>query len=258
MRDQKARRASLEFFEAMLYAVTADGCFQLEIAFVEDWTVHWPRPPFVATNVILQVDSAGRFSLAPWVEAVQVAIGPESRCGAMWLRCLQQTLGEATLGGLLSTSASAPKLRGLYLQLIWQVGLQLQAAFRLSLSGKTVVGLSASYWHLADVLEQPHQLDRHLARYLMASRQACAGVQNLSICTDKSTVCGLTLQNSAVILPNNTAVICPPQVCCAPDRPPFGSASRARPPAGFLCRRIVSRDVFWGSKLTTVSKNGIT
>ena len=105
------------------------------------------------------------------------------------------------------------KLHALYRQLAWHAGSRLQASMLAAYKGKTVQGLEVTPWALEDVLENPYQLDKHLVRYVGACKELASDCRAISICTDKSIVCGLTLQNSLIVLPHsNAAVVCPPQV----------------------------------------------
>ena len=127
--------------------------------------------------------------------------------------------------------------------------------------GDNMVGIAARTVVLEDILEEPNLLDRHLVRYVAAGRAATEGHSCFSLCTDKSTVCGLGsgVQNTGIVLPNNKAILTPPQVLqltfvardCVCSRLPgsIGKISRSRNQENTI------HVMFFGTKYGNQTKN---
>ena len=105
---------------------------------------------------------------------------------------------------------AAPAL--VVMQLLWQMGIQLQhAVSQLCAGAMKFDGCKAALLDMEAMLAQAAMLDRALARYTVSVGAAFNNFINLSMTTDKSSVCGLGLHSSIVGLPNNKAAIMPPQ-----------------------------------------------
>ena len=61
----------------------------------------------------------------------------------------------------------------------------------------------------ADALKSDHGLQFMLLKHVLASVESTRGATNLSMCTDKSNVGGLSLQVSASCLDGSSCVACP-------------------------------------------------
>ena len=98
------------------------------------------------------------------------------------------------------------------MQMLWQVGLHVQQTVAQLCAGTIQhQKCKACLIDMEAMLASGHLLDRALARYIISVQEVFRSFTTMNMCTDKSTVCGLGLQNSLCSLPNNKSAVVNPQ-----------------------------------------------
>ena len=130
--------------------------------------------------------------------------------------------GEVQLGELMLALHDDKTLRPFYLQLLWQLGQRLQALMAKSMRNIASSGSRSAQQPLVvharsmdETLQDATQLDIFLVAYVLGSREASAGRNNVSMCTDKASVGGLGggVQCTVFVLQQtNHAILAVPQV----------------------------------------------
>lgn len=212
MREAEGRKSCGDMLGALLGAVHAAGRWSCPIVLDDLWANPWPRPDTAGPRVELVVSRHGLVDLGGFEAAA--APGPARlTVASRWLRALLHScVGDLSLVTVMSVSLSTLALRSLSKQLLWHVGRSLQQLVMLALKGQQVPVVSAREVSMSDALGHPHKLDAALVRYVASCRSSTQGIKCFSVATDKSSVCGLQIQNSAIVLPNGTAIVAPPQV----------------------------------------------
>lgn len=70
---------------------------------------------------------------------------------------------------LFAATMRCKKFRSLHAQLLWHSGWRLQVSVQASLQGRKVKGVECTPGKMLDLLDQPYQLDKYLARYVEAA-----------------------------------------------------------------------------------------
>lgn len=81
-----------------------------------------------------------------------------------------------------------------------------------ALKGESVPSVIAKRVEVSDIFQTSTRLDACLVRYVQACKDFARRPQNLSMCSDKASVAGFSLQCSLVCLSDGTALVPPPQV----------------------------------------------
>lgn len=213
LRDASAKQACAQMLEALVHILAADGNFSIPLYFYEGWVLRWPRPDGQPPSIRLDIAADGTFSFAGWAEALRALPPLQAQVGTSWLRALQLSLGaSARFADTFTGTMGSKKFRALHAQLLWHCGLRLQALLQSSLQGRKTIGFECVPWKMLDLLDQPYQLDKFLARYVDAAQRRWHGRIHYNLCTDKASVGGLSLQNTMVCTPDGVAVMAPPQV----------------------------------------------
>ena len=98
------------------------------------------------------------------------------------------------------------------MQMLWQVVIHLQHTVAQLCAGTIKhQKCKASLIDMEAMLASGHLLDRALARYIISAQEVFTGFVTMNLSKDKSTVCGLGLQNSLCRLPNNKSAVMNPQ-----------------------------------------------
>ena len=74
------------------------------------------------------------------------------------------------------------------------------------------VKLTAKHDSLYDCIGRPDILNHRLLQYVLAGVRTSEGYTTLSLCSDKASVCGLTLDAGAFVWPGNECSVAAPQV----------------------------------------------
>lgn len=239
--------------------IASDGKWCLSLVFSEMWEVPWPRPESTQPSVRLQIQRDGSFSLDAWIVALQTAPAHEKQVGNVWLRALQVRLGPIPrLSELIAATGSMKKLASLHRQILWKTGFWLQSVMKASLKGQKQRGLECVPWRMADLLEQPYQLDKYLVRYASAALRRLQPQIHFTICTDKASVGGLALQNTFVCTPDGVAVMAPPQAPLGGSGGVWGRLPAGPPTEQIPGPRIALGDVIWGPFFRMSRVAGIT
>ena len=101
---------------------------------------------------------------------------------------------------LLSHSMAHRQCRSLFRQLVWQLGRRLAACARECNQNGTHGDLSVTLQVISSILDQPHELEKHLLRYVL-----------LMYVHDKGNCSGLQLEAASFHTDHNLAVACCPK-----------------------------------------------
>lgn len=178
------------------------------------WQNDWPRPLVNKCPVVVKVRPDGALDLIAWTTyAGADAFSPKHPLRS-WLSQIVGGLQRMTLVDFFKFAAMRDSMRQLYRQVLWFCGKRLQVSLTTALRKETT--FSSSVFNLAEygcdeLISAAHTLHRMLVRYTIACRGACLGQTCIAVSTDKATVCGMSLQQCLVALPNNAGIVCPPQ-----------------------------------------------
>lgn len=212
MREETGRLACTEMLSSWLEACCSSGSWTCSLVWEQGWQNKWPRPESGGPRGDLHVRAGGIVDVAALGEPSGAA-GSTHPVAARWQRALlARCEGDFSLQRVLGVAAATRELHGLFRQLIWHVGRQVHDTVMRALKGQAAPGFAAKEVSMKDVLADASRLDTQLVRYVASCRSASAGSHVVSVATDKSSVCGLQLQNSVVVLPCGKALIAPPQV----------------------------------------------
>lgn len=202
---------------AVLFGILADAeqdwSITLDMA-PNAWVNRWPRPSVQRTPVAIVVQPGGQLNMSGWKEHPDLGSLDGRHPMRKWLSMVLGGLQVQTLQELFKLVATTDPLRELYKQLLWACGWRLQVVL---LRHFKKDGPASARFNLADIgcdelVGASHTLDRVLVRYSLACRSASLGHSSITVSTDKATVCGMSLQQCIVTLPNNVGIVAPPQV----------------------------------------------
>ena len=186
---------------------------------VDAWKPRWPRPAENGMRLMMTISQEGAFDAEELLVAVAAVRSPPPR-GAWWASpkmasVLRSCRRDPCLLNLLGALQAEPLLLPFYAQLLWHVGFMLQTNFMKAAVNPATVGFSLKYLSIADVLDQPHLLDRHISNYVQAGRLLAKNETFFTACSDKASVGGLGagLSSSLFVLPRtDVGIVGLPQV----------------------------------------------
>lgn len=212
MREERGRQSCGEMLQSMLEACYGSAPWTCVIALDDEWQNPWPRPetsPAVCTFQVLQ----GGIMVEGCLQPTGVDQEHMNPVATRWETALaRECNGDMSLMTVLRSTSGNPALRSLHRQLVWHLGRHVHQLVMRTLKGQVVPVVSASEVTIADMISNPDKLDVALVRYVASCRSATSGHTVLSLATDKSSVNGLQLQNSVIVLRNGSAIVTPPQV----------------------------------------------
>lgn len=221
--DERHKQASLELLWALLRPMF-ESCsqgFVLSIDVTTDWTIPWPRPVCNTHEVQLTLSPEGFIDLG----RAKLALGAlesdrrswwsEGRMQAAWGPLNRSISLVEFLSGVNKSPIMLPLLR----QVVWQLGMRLQALCLKAKSslGSNIAGLIMTEQGFIEVLTNAPLLDRMLVQYTESAKKKAAdlNITSYSVSTDKASVGGLGSGLMASIIglgTTNCAVLGVPQV----------------------------------------------
>lgn len=239
LRDDEDRAAARRLLKALLLACPREGeVWKVRVAFDDEWQNKWPRPTFdSAMCVDLEVNANGELDVCAWREQVEAAVVDRGHPLRSWWQGISQAIpssGIVPLENLLDQALRKKQLAPLARQLLWSVGLRLDAQVLADDAANESLGwVAASQEGLRG---RSREVDLQLARYLASSQNMFKAPAFLSLATDKASVKGLSLVNTVMVDSNNRAALLPPQVGLVP--PWEGSFRLAASPRGSWCSAV--------------------
>ena len=217
LRSPKAQAAALSFARGLLKGTVGQKACTFPLYFFNDWKVVWPNQQEMEPSMRIDVVD-GMLQLEGWVDHCQQ--DDANQCACEWLREVQVCTGASAssvdIFEVLKHIAVEVGCKGLFRQLLWfsTMRLELVLAQCIKTGVSTPDMVKPKLRDIMKVLWQPRLLGHELYKYVTAAKQASdpAKVGNrFTFQTDKANVCGLSLTNTIVGLPNNVAFHCPPQ-----------------------------------------------
>ena len=213
------RSSAKDLVKALLAIALGGNVKEVEVSMEQPWSIKWPRPHTAERVFPLFLLPGCLVALGGFFRATKSIA---HRVQGAWFTSTawdfaMETLGEQpTFCDFLVFTSGEKAPRPLYLQLIWWAGCRAQdlngAAAKMKESRSPLFAVTVK--SLAGCLDNRREMDRRLAIYVRNCKEACQGHRNLSVCTDKASVCGLGsgIQGSIfVISATNQAILATPQ-----------------------------------------------
>ena len=180
--------------------------FVFKINWDEDGPPRWPRPYPVGEFHFIEVTIQGNVVMQTWRTDGSYEANNAYHC--FMSESEHQNFYELFSWAMTSHTCNT----GFRMQMLWQVGLHLQQTVAQLCAGTVQhQKCKASLNDMEAMLASGHLLDRALARYIISVQEVFRGFTTMNMCTDKSTVCGLGLQNSLCSLPNIKSAVMNPR-----------------------------------------------
>lgn len=195
----------------------------MEVFLDSSWRARWPRPAMLDIEVVSLEVQDGMVSLAP-LKQVATAGG-----SAIAIRFWQRAKGlpdvvsrPVQLGNLIGHLLVATRDKAAAVSFAAQLCIGIATRVELALLSSNncheqrvgssgAAGELLSRWTTWKDLEGGYQLDHHLVRYVLAGREASLQCSTFVVACDAHDGCGKKLFNIVIGLPNNVAIVAPPQ-----------------------------------------------
>ena len=214
----QSRHAASALVDTLIGWTSGVDAFKLiiELAPGVGWTCRWPRPPqYTSGHNVLEVTVAGgKIDLT----AFQTFLQTDDCTGVARHVCAAVAVlvpiadNDYPLSQFLFRTVTTKAVLHVAAQVCMQLSVRLE-----KLMGDSVVknlqlpGITFKWKELTNNAIEGNGLGKILAQYISACRQESKASVVLGMPTDKASVCGLPLQVSTVIMPNNVALLCCPQ-----------------------------------------------
>lgn len=213
-REPDHQLASRYLLQAVLQVAFADSAFcKFEVEVCSRWHNAWPRPQLRSNPVMLVVSPDGS------VDYADLRRLADQQCELSLASRALRKVGTGLAGDrmllldfLRVLLCAESMFQGLLDDLVWQLGSRVEDQILRALRGASFDFFAAKPVDISGMLDTAHRLNAELARYLESSRVVCQGAQYASVCTDKASVGGFSMQCSLIVLPDGTGVVPPPQV----------------------------------------------
>jgi hypothetical protein len=179
-----------------------------------NWSCRWPRPDSVqmfSANVILEngvLDLSAIIALASGVDPHSVAKD--------WMDLIVGVVDDkCEVGRFLDLTFAVPKLSGLFSQLCLALSVHVEKVYgALSQEKHNKSDRRACVWTWLDGIDAktPEQIDRFLARYMLASQAAMRHHSCFSMATDAAHITGMPMSNTLLGNSGGVVVLCAPHV----------------------------------------------
>lgn len=213
-----------------------DVCF--ELCLDDDWRCRWPRPPSYELQCVSLSVRDGAIDLSALQAASETGSAVAIR---YWHRARSiAKSGPVAISHLLGHLMGAPRDKPVAAAFVAQICICLARIVEtkvVSLNNKKAASsapgqpkMGAKWTSWAD-LQTGYQLEHHLVRYVLASREVSMNFKTFVMACDAHDGCGKKLFNSVICCPDNVAILGPPQaqhVFC----PAGGGADRPKARAG--------------------------
>jgi hypothetical protein len=212
LRDVDNQAAAMFLLQGIVSIVVASGPHIIEVDVSPTWINQWPRPTDFSMHITVQLRGDGMIDFSEW-EEMATTFGERSfahRSFSAFKANLQQ--GSTFLSFMKALATGGSLLMPIFAQLVWRTGSLYQDLCLKSFKGVAVRGMKTKELEIGDLFENRSRLDAHLVRYVESCRVTMRNRRSFTMCTDKAAVGGFNLQCSLIVLPDNTAVVPPPQV----------------------------------------------
>jgi len=216
IKSAREKQCATDLLQAFVGAACKGQEWQATILVDDTTQWHWPRP-LLGTNAYKLNIIDGVVQLGPLSRYMGNLAMPVPKA-AKWLKKAKlDTIESIGMAELLSLLEGLPDLAAFRLQLFIALGMRLEAM----ILRQHAEGAPAGDLWLIKVASTDDDINCPAARDLMLQKHWAASLiaaeqrgplRMLSLCTDKSRVGGLPLQNTAVVLPSGECIVCFPQV----------------------------------------------
>ena len=211
---QMCMDAAAELLEGLVRDATAKTQWTLKITFDHGWQPSWPARE-QESDVELDV-RAGIVSLGGWSDIA--TLSPEGSDYRLWWKELipQGPIEKSaiiSLWTLLLRSSGRKGLASLRRQAVYQTAREFERVSIHDAHGKLTsqMPLRADFDRIIDVVTEPVALNRWLSKYVIDAASLSEKHTCSTLITDKGFM-GICMDVGAIIYPDNTGVVCTPQV----------------------------------------------
>jgi hypothetical protein len=216
IKADREKQCAADLLQAFVNAACSGQDWQATVLVDDQAQWHWPRP-LSGTNAFKLNIVDGVVHLGPLARYMRNLSMP-TPTAAKWLKKAKlDTTDRVDLAELFRVIAGLPALAAFRLQLFMALGLRLETMILRQHAEGAPAGDDwlMKLGSIEDDINSPASrnlmLQKHWAASLTLAEQR-GPLRMLSICTDKSRVGGLALQNTAVVLPSGECIMCFPQV----------------------------------------------
>ena len=212
-REQLHKDAAQVVLDALTMQGLSNRTFFLHIRFDHAAGVVWPCDIQVGSQLALKVTD-GTINLQPWLALVSNPFSCDP-VALQWLQELRFADGQAvcTVPSILKRAMVSCKGL-LFVQIVWQVARTVEGAIYYALHGaddQNMPDLQVNFAGIFDAIQNDGLLGTWLLRHVMTGTTQAPTHCSYSLVSDKSNVCGLSLDAGVFTFPNNVATICVPQ-----------------------------------------------
>ena len=212
-REQLHKDAAQVVLEALTMQGLSNRTFVLHIRFDHGAGVVWPCDIQVGSQLVLKVTD-GNISLEPWLALVSNPFCCDP-VALQWFQELRFADGQVlcTVHSMLKRTMVSCKGH-LFVQIVWQAARTIEAALYYALHGaddQKMPDLQVNFAGIFDAIQNDGLLGTWLLRHVMTGITQAPTHCSYSLVSDKSNVCGLSLDAGVFTFPNNVATICVPQ-----------------------------------------------
>lgn len=205
------------FLMDYLVSLVAAQDTTIDIDMCATWEHRWPKPPLMRCCLELKVLAGGGLDTSGWGDCVSFH-GPQS-FAAKALPAMRAAMGMSpSLRGLMLARGEDARLHSLEKQLVCWCGQLLHTRLLQALKGVKSATLTAKSVHVEDVFGSKRRMDARIVRYMSTCKALVKECRFLALCTDKAAVGGFNLQATTMTLPDNSALVPPPQAMLAGNR----------------------------------------
>lgn len=218
LRDDDHRAATAMMLKSLVQAFVENSPgWSVELDIAKAWQNPWPRPLVCANRAVLDMSSDGILDLTSWA-ALAEAQGVDS-FASQGFRMLSGAHQENRhILKLLVTMSKEKLLKGVFAQLLFQVAMHLQSVIIAGMQrSHDAAGFAVEKTHISELFQTPHKLSETLVRYVAACRSSLGAPRAITICTDKASVGGFSMQCSVLAMASGVAVVMPPQAFSCGD-----------------------------------------
>ena len=216
IKSAREKQCSADLLQAFVDAACKGQEWQATVLVDDTTQWHWPRP-LLGTNAYKLNIIDGVVQLGPLSRYMDNLTMPVPKA-AKWLKKAKLDTTESIgMAELFSILAGLPDLAAFRLQLFVALGMRLEAMILMQHAEGAPAGdlwlikAASAEDDISSPASRDLMLQRHWAASLIVAEQR-GPLRMVSLCTDKSRVGGLPLQNTAVVLPSGECIMCFPQV----------------------------------------------
>jgi hypothetical protein len=214
LRDGKCRAAVGMLLTSFLgIANKAGEHWQIQLS-SKTWFDNWPRPSFSINPVHVWVNDMGIVNLTPIKEAIHNGTLPKGSVIRQFWAVVKPHIDEQECTILLLTVFTVCVNRpcqSVFRQFAWHAASRIQSRIN-PCSIDDIADVTVTFQATDTMWGNNRAIDYNLSRYVDACRAQCRFPKHVSLATDKATVQGMSLSNTIVCLPSNTAMLMVPQV----------------------------------------------